>query len=215
MATLGVARAWVARVDDNFKVITGINGINEDASDKDGKFLIDENTSKGVVSAAVTNLQGSVSDIYGSNKLVELSAAKGAVQTVLTVNALPAAIKERLIGEKSNGNGGYSISGKADPRNRIALLVESQESFGDKPIYMGFYAAAVFSASENMATNDASEKRTTDALTFKHMERGDDGFGMHYYAGDTSFSKEKMFQDIFPTQSQSSSFTPASSASSK
>lgn len=214
MATLGIKRAWVARVDQNFKVITGVNGINGQASDTDGRFLIDENTSTGIASANMTNLQGALSDIYGSNKLVYKSAAKGNAQTVLTVNHLPADVKQRMLGAVDDGRGGYSINGKANSNNRIALLVESSDAFDiTQPVYFGFYAGIVTEASENVATNDASEKRTTDALTFGHLERGDDGFGKRYFSWLANFDKTKMMNEIFPSASGSTAYTSDSTTS--
>ncbi|MDD9139138.1 hypothetical protein H7198_05925 [Fructobacillus sp. CRL 2054] len=210
MATLGIKRAWVARVDSNFKVITGVDGINGDVNDKDGKFLIDESTSYGLASANMTNLQGALSDIYGSNKIVYKSAAKGNVQTVLTVNHLPAEIKQRMIGNQSDGKGGYGITGKSNSNNRIALLVESADAFDEtQPVYVGFYAAVVTEPSQNMATNDAAEKRTTDALTFGHIERGDDGFGKYYFSEAQGFDKDKMFGEIFPATASSATVVPS------
>ncbi|CAK1244550.1 hypothetical protein R55214_HHFBAMCI_01339 [Fructobacillus evanidus] len=213
MATLGIKRAWVARVDQNFKVITGVNGINGQASDTDGRFLIDESSSQGVASANMTNLQGALSDIYGSNKLVYKSAAKGNAQTVLTVNHLPADVKQRMLGAVDDGRGGYSINGKANSNNRIALLVESSDAFDiTQPVYFGFYAGIVTEASENVATNDASEKRTQDALTFGHLERGDDGFGKRYFSWLSNFDKTKMMNDIFPSASGTSAYSNTSTS---
>lgn len=209
MATLGIKRAWVARIGDDGKVITGINGINGDVSDKDGLFLIDESSSYGIASANMTNLQGALSDIYGSNKLVYKSAAKGNAQTVLTVNHLPAEIKQRLLGAVADSRGGFTINGKANSNNRIALLVESADAFDEqKPVYFGFFQGIVTEATENVATNDASEKRTTDALTFGHLERGEEGFGKRYFSWVSNFDKQKMFDDIFPSAT-GSSVTPS------
>ncbi|CAK1225637.1 hypothetical protein R54839_PPFHFPJH_00178 [Fructobacillus fructosus] len=210
MATLGIKRAWVARIGDDGKVITGINGINGDASDKDGLFLIDESSSYGIASANMTNLQGALSDIYGSNKLVYKAAAKGNAQTVLTVNHLPAEIKQRLLGAVADSRGGFTINGKANSNNRIALLVESADAFDEqKPVYFGFFQGIVTEATENVATNDASEKRTTDALTFGHLERGEEGFGKRYFSWVSNFDKQKMFDDIFPSATGSSVSTPS------
>ncbi|CAH1857506.1 phage tail protein [Convivina intestini] len=201
MATLGITNAWVAKVDaTTFKVITGVDGINGSASDTDGKFLINETSSKGIASFNMTNLQGATTDIYGSNKVVYKSSAKGNVQGVLTVNNLPAAIKERLIGDEHDGRGGYKIDGKANSNNLIAILVESSDSFDEnKKLYVGLYGSVVTEASKNMQTNNASEQRTTDALTFSPVERGDDGFGKNYYGWADNFDEAKMFNDIFPT----------------
>lgn len=210
MATLGIKRAWVARIGDDGKVITGINGINGDASDKDGLFLIDESSSYGIASANMTNLQGALSDIYGSNKLVYKAAAKGNAQTVLTVNHLPAEIKQRMLGAVADSRGGFTINGKANSNNRIALLVESADAFDEqKPVYFGFFQGIVTEATENVATNDASEKRTTDALTFGHLERGEEGFGKRYFSWVSNFDKQKMFDDIFPSATGSSVSTSA------
>lgn len=209
MATLGIKRAWVARIGDDGKVITGINGINGDASDKDGLFLIDESSSRGIASANMTNLQGALSAIYGSNQLVYKAAAKGDAQTVLTVNHLPAEIKQRMLGAAADSRGGFTINGKANSNNQIALLVESADAFDQKPVYFGFFKGIVTEATENVATNDASEKRTTDALTFGHLERGEEGFGKRYFSWLSNFDKQKMFDDIFPSATGSSVSTSA------
>lgn len=209
MATLGIKRAWVARIGNDGKVITGINGINGDASDTEGLFLIDESSSYGIASANMTNLQGALSDIYGSNKLVYKSAAKGNAQTVLTVNHLPVEIKQRMLGAVADSRGGFTINGKANSNNRIALLVESADAFDEqKPVYFGFFQGIVTETTENVATNDTSEKRTTDALTFGHLERGEEGFGKRYFSWVSNFDKQKMFDDIFPSAT-GSSVTPS------
>ncbi|MCK8617556.1 phage tail protein [Fructobacillus sp. M158] len=214
MATLGIKRAWVARIGDDGKVITGINGINGDPSDKDGKFLIDESTSHGVASANMTNLQGALSDIWASNKLVYKSAAKGNAQTVLTVMSLPAEVKGRILGLAEDGRGGFSINGKANSNNRIALLVESADAFDEtKSVYIGFFQGIVTEAFENVATNDSAEKRTTDVLTFGHLERRDEGFGKRYFSWLDNFDKDKMFAEIFPSGTTVSS--SSASATSK
>ncbi|CAK1235510.1 major tail protein [Fructobacillus cardui] len=213
MATLGIGRAWVARIGEDGKVITGVNGINGDASDTSGVFMIDQSSSMGIASANMTNLQGALSDIYGSNKLVYKSAAKGNAQTVLTVNHVPAEVKQRMLGATPDSRGGFTINGKANSNNRIALLVESADAFDDQEaVYFGFFQGIVTEASENVATNDTAEKRTQDVLTFGHLERGDDGFGKRYFSWLPNFDKQKMFNDIFPSATGTAVSAPSTPA---
>ena len=129
MATLGIAGAKIALVDKNGVVLTGANGIfkytDQAATDKTGIFDVTVDNSFGVASVALTNLAGSTTDIFGNNKLVYKSAGKGAAQSVLTVNALPNEIKMAVLGMPSDGKGGFTITGKADPNNRVAMLVDA------------------------------------------------------------------------------------------
>lgn len=206
MATLGINRAWVARVDKNFNVITGAEGILGDATDKAGVFEINVDTSKGIASAAFSNLVGTMTDLWASNKLVYKSAGKGAAQTVLTVSSLPAEVKARILGQKKDAtHNGFNLSGKSDSNNRIALLVESAEAFDiDKPVYVGLYGAIVSEASFTATSNNTADNRSQDVLTFAHVENGDKGFGNIWYSAIQGFDDKKMRDEIF-----SVSTTPA------
>ena len=156
----------------------------------------------GVASLALTNLAGSTSDIFGSNKLVYKSAGKGAPQAVLTLNALPNEIKMAALGMPSDGKGGFTLTGKADPNVRVAILAQSAESFDEtKPVYVGLYMGVASEASATWSTNNANETRTTDALTIAAMERGDDGFGKYYFGSASKFDEDAMIKDVFKTAS--------------
>ena len=144
MATLGIAGAKLALVDKNGIVLTGTNGIfkytDKAATDKTGIFDVTIDNSFGIASVALTNLFGSTTDIFGGNKLVYKSAGKGNAQSVLTINALPNEIKMAVLGMPSDSKGGFTITGKADPNNRVAFLAESAEAFDiNKPVYIGIY----------------------------------------------------------------------------
>lgn len=74
MATLGIDNTKIALVDKLGNVLTGANGIykytEQATTDTSGIFTADEDTAMGVASLALSNLAGSTSDIFGSNKLV-------------------------------------------------------------------------------------------------------------------------------------------------
>ena len=131
MATLGIDNTKIALVDKLGNVLTGANGIykytDQATTDTSGIFTADEDTAMGVASLALSNLAGSTSDIFGSNKLVYKSAGKGAPQAVLTLNALPNEIKMAVLGMPSDGKGGFTLTGKADPNVRVAILAQSAE----------------------------------------------------------------------------------------
>lgn len=212
MATLGIAGAKLALVDKNGIVLTGTNGIfkytDQAATDKTGIFDVTVDTSFGVASVALTNLFGTTTDIFGNNKLVYKSAGKGAAQTVLTVNSLPNEIKMAALGMPSDGKGGFTITGKADPNNRVAYLAESAEAFDiDKPVYVGMYMGTASEAGATLTSNNANDNRTTDAITIAGVERGDDGFGKYFYSSAPKFDKDAMLSDVFKTAASGGSTT--------
>lgn len=210
MSTLGVNKAWLAVVDQNKSgVITGKDGIFGDETDKVGVFQLDDQTAKGLVSFALSNMAGSQTDIYGSNKIVWISQGKAAPQGILTANAIPYDILNRILGRKEKGNGGYEAAGQN--KNYIAVLVESSEAFDiEKPLYVGFYSGLAQMATENMQTNNATDQRVQDAITIKAAERGDDGFGAYYYSEEAAFTQKNMFDDFFPGADTSTMITDGS-----
>ena len=198
MATQGIESVKIALIDKTTnEVLTGLKGIFNDASDTKGLFTIDETTSYGVVSLNLTGLAGSFTDIYGSNKIVHIAQGKASPQAVLTVNALPNAIHARILGRDSDGKGGFALGQKSN--TYLAILAESRESFDDVPVYTSLYKVIAQETASNMQTNNAAENRAQDAITFKALERGDDGFGKFYYAGETDFDKVTMEADVFKT----------------
>lgn len=204
MATLGIAGAKLALVDKNGGVLTGANGIykytDKATSDKTGIFDVTVDNSFGVASVALTNLFGSTTDIFGGNKLVYKSAGKGNAQSVLTINALPNEIKMAVLGMPSDSKGGFTITGKADPNNRVAFLAESAESFDiNKPVYVGMYMGTASEASQTLTSNNTNDNRATDAITIAAVERGADGFGKYFYSSAPKFDNSAMLADVFKT----------------
>lgn len=202
--SLGIAGAKLALVDKNGGVLTGANGIykytDKATTDKTGIFDVTVDNSYGVASVALTNLTGSTTDIFGNNKLVAKSAGKGNAQSVITINALPNEIKMAVLGMPSDSKGGFTITGKADPNNRVAFLAESAESFDiNKPVYVGMYMGTASEASHTLTSNNASDNRATDAITIAGLERGDDGFGKYFFSSAPKFDKSAMLADVFKT----------------
>lgn len=202
MASLGIANVKIALVDKAGTVLTGANGIykytDQATTDTTGIFDVTVDSSFGVASLALSNLEGSTTDIFGNNVLVYKSAGKGAPQAVLTINALPNEIKMAALGMPSDGKGGFTLTGKADPNNRLALLAESAESFdATKPIYVGMYMGIASEAAATWTSNNAAENRTQDALTIASLERGDDGFGKYYFSSASKFDTDAMLKDVF------------------
>lgn len=202
--SLGIAGVKLALVDKKGGVLTGANGIYKytatATSDKTGIFDVTIDNSYGVASVALTNLTGSTTDIFGSNKLVTKSAGKGNAQSVLTINALPNEIKMAVLGMPSDSKGGFTITGKADPNNRVAFLAESAESFDiNKPVYVGMYMGTASEASHTLTSNNANDSRATDAITIAGLERGDDGFGKYFFSSAPKFDNSAMLADVFKT----------------
>lgn len=198
MANLGIKNVKIALVDEKGHVIKGANGIFKDTTDTSGIFTADQDTAFGVASVAFSNLTGTFTDIYGSNKVVWKAAGKSAPQAILTVNALPIVIKQAILGHESDGKGGFKISGKGNTNNRVAFLAESAEAFADdKPVYVGMYMGFASEATMTFTSNNASENRTTDAITIAAMERGTDGFGKYFFSDVEGFDEKAMNDDVF------------------
>lgn len=203
MATLGIAGAKLALVDHKTgNILTGEQGIykytDQATSDTTGIFDVTVDNSYGVASVALSNLAGSTTDIFGNNVIVYKSAGKGSPSSVLTVNALPNEIKAAVLGMPSDGKGGFTITGKADPNNMVAMLAESAEAFDiAKPVYVGMYMGVATEAGETMTSNNANENRTQDAITIAAVERGDDSFGKYYYSSASKFDEQAMLKDVF------------------
>lgn len=197
MATQGIAKVMLALVDKDGYVITGKNGINGVESDNTGIFTVEGNTSEndfGVASLALSGLAGSNADIYGSNKLVYVSTGKAKPQSVLTVNAMPHAVKSRILGQ---------VNGKIGSINnaKVAYLAESAEAFDfDSPVYTGMYKGIASEASRTMGTNNQAEVRNNDAITIAHMERGDDGFGIDVHSDEEGFNLDDLKKKVFPVR---------------
>ena len=201
--SLGIKNIKLALVDKDGFVITGANGINGTAGDTTGIFTADQDTSYGVASLALSNLTGAVTPIYGSDVITYQSAGKGTPSSVLTINALPNEVKMALLGNKSDGKGGYTISGKANPENRVAFLAESRESFNDDaPIYVAMFMGIATEPQHTYTSNNATDNRTTDVITISGIERGGDGFGSHWFSASANFKEADMMAKAFPTKTQ-------------
>lgn len=202
MATLGIAGVKLALVNKKGVVLTGTDGIykytDQAVSDKTGIFDVTVDNSYGVASVALTNLTGSTTDVFGNNKIVAKSAGKGNAQSVLTINALPNEIKMAVLGMPSDSKGGFTITGKTDPNNRVAFLAEASESFDTKnPVYIGMYMGMASEASHTLTSNNANDNRTTDVITISQLERGEGGFGKYFFSSAKGFDKPVMEKDVF------------------
>lgn len=201
--SLGVKSIKFGLVDKDGYIITGANGINGNASDTTGIFTADQDTSYGVASVALSNLTGAVTPIYGSDVITYQSAGKGTPSSVLTINALPNEVKMRILGNEPDGKGGFKISGKANSDNRVAFLAESRESFNDDaPIYVAMFMGIATEASHTFTSSNATDNRTTDVITITAQERGDEGFGTHWFSASANFKEADMMAKAFPTKTQ-------------
>lgn len=198
--SLGVKKVSMALINPKtFQVITGKEGINGDTADTKGIYTADQ-SNYGVSSVALSGLQGAVTPIWASDQLVFNSAGTGQVSSVLTINQLPNDVKMRILGNKPNDKGGYTISGKADPNTLVAFLVESRESFAtDKPIYVGMWAGVAQSNSHTFTSSNTAESRTQDVITIAGVQRPDGTFGAHWFSDSADFKEADMLASVFPT----------------
>ncbi|SPJ44102.1 phage tail protein [Leuconostoc carnosum] len=197
-STLGIKNIKFAFVDSDNNLLIGEDGIFGDATDNTGIFKADQNTTKGVASVALSGLQGAMTSIWGSDQLVYVSTGTGEPSSVLTLNALPAEIKHRMLGDEADGKGGFSISGKSDADVRVAFVAESREAFAtDKPVYVGFYAGIAQETATTMNSNNTAESRSQDAITVKQLSGTDGNFGKWFHSGAKNFDLKAVESEFF------------------
>lgn len=97
--TIGVDLVTVALLDDAGEIKTGADGLTTN-----GIFVITDEV-LGTNQANITNLEGTVTEIYGNNGAVDSSTGKGNTSIAFVFNALPTDVKHKILGDKSDGKG--------------------------------------------------------------------------------------------------------------
>lgn len=193
MAHVGLKMVKLALIDDNEKIISGAAGLSETG------ILAIDSTYFGTQTANITNLEGSVVKVAGNNLVQDSYTNPSAPQIAMTVNNLFVPIKNQILGNESDGAGGYVYSG-AKPK--VAVLIETETIDRKNSIFFGFRRTQVSAASENVQTDtDTASTRQNDVLTFTALGVVDWNGGepyKNYYSGDELFKEETMLADVFP-----------------
>ena len=194
MANVGLKMLTVALFDDKTgKIISGEDGLSETG------ILEIDNRYFGSTQANMTNLEGAVNKVSGNNMVQWSYVNPAAPQVDVIVNNLDTDIKNKLLGRKGDGKGGYVFSGT---KPTVGLLVNTQKIDRSADIYFGFRRTNMSSATVNVGTDtDQAITMSTDALTFTALgvPEWNDGQPFKDWVSDgTDFDKEAMLADVFP-----------------
>lgn len=193
MATVGVKSAFVGIVDENGQLIK-----DEDKGlSTNGVIKLDLQSAKGIVSANITGLAATITKIYGSNAVADSSVGIPAPQCVLSANDIPHKVVDKITGMSIDEKGAATSYTNMLPR--VPLIVETNAVKDGSSIYFAFFDDSVVRGEMNLQTNNASEQRIADALTFSANARQSDGANFKIFYADTpDFKVDDMLTEVFP-----------------
>lgn len=193
MATVGVKSAYVGILGTDGQLLKDeTKGLS-----KNGVVKLDLQSAKGIVSANITGLAATITKIYGSNAVADSSVGIPAPQCVLSANDMPHEIVDKITGMTIDENGAATSYTNMLPS--VPLIVETNAVKDGKSIYFAFFDDNVIRGEMNLQTNNASEQRIADAVTFSANARGKDGANYKIFYGDQpSFSISSMLTEVFP-----------------
>jgi hypothetical protein len=194
MATVGVLSATMGILD----ATSGQLIADEDKGlSANGLFKVDAKSSKGVTAANITGLAATITKIYGSNMVTDSSVGIPAPQCALSANDIPHEIVDKVTGMEIGKDGAATSYTKLLPS--VPLIVETTQLKNGKSMYFVFFDSAVVRGEENLQTNNTSEQRVVDTLTFSANARVSDGANFKmFYADSEGFDEDKMLAEVFP-----------------
>lgn len=200
MASIGLNMIYTATKGNDGQVITDVS--KGGVSDK-GVYPIDTNKDRGNLGAKTANLtalEGTPVKITGDNEVVDTTNPPSSPSVTLDFNAVNPTVRETLLGKINNGEGGWI---RGDQPVEVGMIIESRQPVTMKAVYYCFGRGHLAETTHNIGTNtDTAETRDDDTLTYTAL--GYSGFNGKpfaiYYEGDASFSKQKMFDRVFPGQ---------------
>ncbi|OIL58302.1 phage tail protein [Oenococcus oeni] len=190
MATVGLKLVQFGLIDSTGKIIANATtGLSTT-----GLYQVDD----GVISAKTANITGievAPTQIYGNNKVVDLSTAKGSPSVALDFNDLPYDVLSKMLGRISDGKGGYTIGDKP----RLAMLIGTQSLDRKNNIYFGFANGQLINPDSSNGTDTNAETRADDTLTYTAIgaDAWDGEAIKTWYDADSTFDQAAMMADVF------------------
>nr|WP_302147970.1 phage tail protein [Limosilactobacillus mucosae] len=200
MANIGLKMLYVAvKNEDGTTVVDAIKGVSET-----GVYAIDTNKSHmnlGAKTANISNLSGTLTKIPGNNEVVDVTNPPASPTVAITANLINPEVKQKLLGRAQLSNSGLYVD--QDKPTYAGLIIETQSPITYESVYYCFGMGVFTEATQNVQTNtDTAETREDDTLTFTSL--GYDKFNGKNYAvtraGAANFSKQKVFDAVFPGQ---------------
>lgn len=192
MAVVGLKMVKVALVDPKTQqLIKGTEGLSTD-----GVVEIDSSM-LGTKTANISNIEGSATKVPGNNAVQDVIVAPGSPTVAFDFNNLDFELKQKLLGFKSDGKGGFVMQGD---KPHVAVLIETETLDRKHSIYFGFANGIMQESTQNVATDtDTAQTRNADNLTYNSLSAK--AFGgepiKKYYSGAGSFDKANMLKEVF------------------
>ena len=142
-------------------------------------------------------MEGQATKISGNNAVQDVLIAPGSPTVALDFNNLDFEVKQKLLGFKSDGKGGYVMQGD---KPHVALLIETETLDRKNSIYFGFANGIMQENAQNIATDtDTAQTRNDDNMTYNALSaKAFNGEPLKkYYSGATSFEKNNMLTEVF------------------
>ena len=192
MAIVGLKMVTLALVDAKTQnLITGAQGLSET-----GVIEVDSSM-LGTKTANISNMEGQATKIPGNNAVQDVLIGPGSPTVALDFNNLDFEVKQKLLGFKSDGKGGYVMQGD---KPHVAMLIESETLDRAKSVYFGFANGIMQENAQNIATDtDTAQTRNDDNMTYNALSaKAFKGEPLKkYYSGADGFQEADMLKEVF------------------
>lgn len=191
MATVGLYQIQLALVDQYQKLISGTGA----GLGTDGIYTVDHKD-LGTKTANITGLSGTIAKIYGNNNVQDVTVGTSEPSVALDINNLDFSIKQQIKGFVSDSKGGYTDE---NLKAHVALLITTQTIDRLHFVYYGFGDGIMTETAANIQTDQASEERVDDSLTYTALSTtAFDGQPYKIYSDlDSKFDKANMYKEVF------------------
>lgn len=193
MAIVGLKMVKLALVDKKTQqLIKGPEGLSTDGViEVDSKML-------GTRTANISNLEGQATKVPGNNTVQDVMIGPGSPTVAFEFNNLDFDIKQKILGFKSDGKGGYVYYQGEKPH--VAVLIESQTLDRKNSVYFGFANGIFQESAQNVGTDtDTAQTRQDDHLTYNALSAI--AFGNEpikkYYSAASGFDSANMHKEVF------------------
>ena len=192
MAIVGLKMVTLALVDPKTQdLLKGEQGLSTDG------ILKVDSSMLGTKTANISNMEGQATKISGNNGVQDVLIAPGSPTVALDFNNLDFEVKQKLLGFKSDGKGGYVMQ---SDKPHVALLIETETLDRKKSIYFGFANGIMQENAQNIATDtDTAQTRNDDNMTYNALSaKAFDGEPLKkYYSGASGFQEADMLKEVF------------------
>ena len=192
MAIVGLKMVTLALVDAKTQqIIKAEQGLSTDG------ILKVDSSMLGTKTANISNMEGQATKISGNNAVQDVLIAPGSPTVALDFNNLDFEVKQKLLGFKSDGKGGYVMQGD---KPHVALLIETETLDRKNSIYFGFANGIMQENAQNIATDtDTAQTRNDDNMTYNALSaKAFDGEPLKkYYSGASGFQEADMLKEVF------------------